>query len=54
MAKLFNLEYKVDIPENFDDTLENKVFVDPEMYEKIILNLCKYFIFFNAFIRVYI
>ncbi|CAG8444825.1 2565_t:CDS:10 [Funneliformis caledonium] len=44
MAKLFKLEYRVEIPDNFDSRLEKKVFVDLEMYEKIIFNLCS-----NAF-----
>lgn len=41
MAKSLNLEYRIEIPENFDKMLEKKVFVDLDMYEKIIFNLCK-------------
>ncbi|CAB4429500.1 unnamed protein product [Rhizophagus irregularis] len=44
MAKSLNLEYRIEIPENFDKMLEKKVFVDLDMYEKIIFNLCS-----NAF-----
>jgi hypothetical protein len=51
MAKSLNLEYRIEIPENFDKMLEKKVFVDLDMYEKIIFNLCKclYLIFLFYF-----
>ena len=41
MAKSLNLEFRIEIPDNFDKKLERKAFVDLDMYEKIIFNLCK-------------
>ena len=48
MAKSLKLEYRMEIPDNFDDMLEQSVFVDLDMYEKIIFNLCKY-LYFNVY-----
>jgi len=48
MAETLNLEYQIDIPDDFDNMLEKRVFVDLDMYEKIIFNLCKC-LYFNIY-----
>jgi hypothetical protein len=53
MAKSLNLEYRIEIPDNFDNKLEKSVFVDLDMYEKIIFNLCEC-LFANIFIDIYL
>ena len=43
MAKALGLDYKLDIPsdEELVRQLNQKMFLDQEMYEKILFNLCK-------------
>ena len=43
MAKTLGLDYKLDIPsdEELSRQLGQKIFLDQEMYEKILFNLCK-------------
>ena len=59
MAKSLKLEYRMEIPDNFDDMLEQSVFVDLDMNEKIIFNLCKclyagiYISFLSFYIIIY-
>ena len=44
MAKSFGLYFNIDIPSDQDLAcqMKQKVFLDNEMYEKILFNLCKY------------
>src|SRR5437588_420863 len=66
MAKSLNLDYVLDIPDQkiLDNQLEKKVFVDRDMYEKMVFNLCeckknipdilKKIFFFLIYIYIYI
>ena len=41
MAESLDLKFILDIPDDLGQQLKNPVFIDQDMYEKIVFNLCK-------------
>ena len=46
MAKTLGLNYNIDIPnpEEFNHAVGDKIYLDHDMYETIVFNLCKHFL----------